>query len=230
MTPTCGPLLRAYNRRRGRDVLQKGCRLWSLLAILWVPLTTTSCGGGSSSQLPDTAPFPYFNETLYFPEGTVDARTEQSAFHGVVSEKQGGRFSGSTNGYARLLPDAPQTGDANFRYFVELGRHTTGSNLYGSYWIGFSYPPGSPRTAIGDGYVMYCPPSQMQVRSAGCAVLLRSLPLAALQFVERPATSILALAIVNEAEGYLTRAKGSFRRKPSDVLSMKLNKFVPQNQ
>lgn len=189
-------------------------RLSSYLPIALLLLTSTSCGEGSSPQLPDTAPFPYFDETLYFREGTVDARIEQSASHGVVSPRRGERFTRTTNAYARLLPDAPQAGDMYVRYFIDLGRHTTGKDLYGSYWIGFSsYAHGSPHTAIGDGYVMYCPPLHMQVSSYGCAVLLRSLPLAAFQFTETPTTSAAALAIVKRAEAFLTRARGSSRQR-----------------
>ncbi|MBB5714166.1 hypothetical protein FHS94_000989 [Sphingomonas aerophila] len=160
--------------------------------------------------MPDSAPFRYFDETLYFQEGTVDARIEQSASRADLSFRKGESSTGWTNAYARLLLDAPQAG-SKVSYFIDLGRHTTGKSLYGSYWIGFSsYPRDSRRIAIGNRYVMYCSPPSM--RSHGCAVLLRSLPLAALQFTETPTTSAEALAIVMKAEGFLTRAKDGRKR------------------
>jgi hypothetical protein len=56
---------------------------------------------------------------------------------------------------------------------------------------------------------MFCPPPRLELPAFNCAVLLRTLPLAAIQFKDRPSTVAEARAMVAQAEGFLTDAKES---------------------
>lgn len=161
--------------------------------VCLLSLAATGCGA-PAPRVPDTAPFHYNGTTLSFPNGTVEARIEEE-------EK--------TNAYARLVPDRPKSGSsAAARYNIDLGRGFTGKSFGGGYWLGFhQYGPNNVQTKLGDGYTMFCPLPDGLRLSFQCAVLLRSVPAAAIQFRAAPLSSEAARSMVADAELYLTRAK-----------------------
>jgi hypothetical protein len=143
--------------------------------------------------VPDDAPFPYHGDVLHFPKGTVSARIEQGDGPGP---------------WARLIPDAPVSGGSLMqRYKIDLGRASTGTDDATGIWLGNQYSSDALRTDLGDGYTLYCQPPERQVPAFDCAVLLRSLPLAAMEFRDRPASSSEARALVDDAEAFLTKAR-----------------------
>lgn len=148
------------------------------------------------TRLPDTAPLKYYGLTLKFPEKTVDSRMEHGEGLGP---------------WVRLIPDAPASREpVKARYYIELGRTSTGKNGSSGFGLGDNfYPSGSPRTDLGDGYVMYC---QTEVRSTpafNCAVLLRSLPFAAIELRDQPQSADEARPLVDDAEAFLQRSKNA---------------------
>lgn len=156
-------------------------------------LAVTGCGKQAPRVL-DTAPFHYYGLTLFFPKGTVEARAEESE---------------RTSTYARLVPDRPKSGNSvDARYNIDLGRWSTGKNTGYGYRLGFQiYPHNSIKTDIGDNYTMICPPPAGSIPAFNCAVLLRSVPLAAIQFNAVPLLPEAARVMVAHAETYLMRAK-----------------------
>jgi hypothetical protein len=133
-----------------------------------------ACGAVEDPALPDTAPFHYNGQVLSFPAGTVDGRIEEGA--------------GEQGSWARLMPDRPTSrGAASERFYIDIGRNDTDEQSVDGYRLGGArFPLGSSRVAIGDKYVMLCPPPGMQDYAFRCAVLLRSLPRAAILFRNEP--------------------------------------------
>ena len=138
---------------------------------------------------PNDAPFKYHGKMLQFPAGTVDGRIDETQ-----------------NPYARLIPKGEITKSI---YFIDLGRPSTGTVQHGLRWLGFlSFSEKSASTDLGGGYSLWCEGDRQEVRS--CAVLLRELPLAAVNFViGEPKGIAQAKSAVAEAESYLRRAKSA---------------------
>lgn len=148
------------------------------------------------AQMPDGAPFKYRGLILRFPEGSVEGRIEEGDGLGP---------------WARLVPDARVSGDAvGAHYYVDLGRSSTGEEGPIGYGLGYGfYPSDALRTNLGDRYVMYCQPPKRKMPAFNCAALLRTLPFAAIQFQDRPASVSEARALVENAETFLAKAKVS---------------------
>ena len=156
-------------------------------------LTATGCGA-PTPRVPDTAPFQYNGTTLSFPKGTVESRIEEGA---------------KKRAYARLVPDRPKSGSpVDARYYIDLGRGFTGKSFGGGYRLGsHQYPSNSVQTKLDKDYTMFCPAPDGLRLFFQCAVLLRSLPAAAIQFKNTPLSPEAARSMVRDAELYLTRAK-----------------------
>jgi len=136
---------------------------------------------------PDDAPFAYYGKLLNFPAGTADGRIDEPR-----------------NPYARLIPKGAITDSI---YFIDLGRPSTGRVESRIRWIGFfSFSEKASSVDLGDGHSLWCEGNTPDVRS--CAVLLRELPLAAVNFViGEPKNISQAKLAVAEAESYLRKAK-----------------------
>ena len=182
-------------------------------------LAATGCEA-PAPRLPDTAPFQYNGTTLYFPKGTVEVRIEEGA---------------KTRAYARLVPDRPKSGSSvDARYYIDLGRGSTGESFGGGYWLGFhQYASNSVQTKIDKNYTMFCPAPDGLRLFFQCAVLLRSVPAAAIQFKNAPLSPEAAQSMVTDAELYLTRARAkkannrTSERRLSDPTPRKALIFVP---
>ncbi|TCP82864.1 hypothetical protein C8J42_1217 [Sphingomonas sp. PP-CE-1A-559] len=177
-------------------------------------LSLAAAGCGSPApKVPDTAPFRYNGTTLTFPKGTVDARIEEGA---------------KKSAYARLIPDLPKSGSpVDARYYIDLGRGHTGKSYAGGYWLGFhQYPSNSVQTKLDKDYTMFCPAPDGLILFFQCAVLLRSLPAAAIQFKNAPLSRESARSMVRDAELYLTRAKT--RRATDRTSERRLSEPTPR--
>ena len=165
-------------------------------AIMGGLLLLAGCQEGAQSerkQIPDDEPFAYQGTKLVFPKGSVDYRSDRRE----VSVE-----------YARLMPDAPPSGFVgDARYKIEIGRHSTGKHGPSGYGLGFGfYTDDAIRLDLGDGYEMFCNPEERRMPFFYCAALLRSLPLAAIEYKSRPASAERARAMIDEAEAYLQQA------------------------
>ena len=182
-------------------------------------LAATGCGA-PAPRVPDTAPFQYDGITLYFPKGTVEARIDEGA---------------KTRAYARLVPDRPKSGSSvDARYYIDLGRGFTGKSSGGGYRLGFNeYPSNSVQTKLDEDHTMFCPAPDGLRLFFQCAVLLRSVPAAAIQFKTAPLSPEVARSMVTDAELYLTRAKAqkatnrTSERRLSEPTPRKPLIFVP---
>lgn len=178
-------------------------RAGGMRSVVALMLLLTGCDERSQTnapaaepQLSDDAPFKYHGMTLRFPKGSVDSRIEE------------GRGLGP---WARLIPDAPASHDAiDARYYIDLGRSYTGEKGPSGYKLGYDfYPPNALRMDLGDAYTLYCQPPERRTPAFNCAALLRSMPFAVIQFRDQPSSANLARELVDDAEAYLTRAKGA---------------------
>jgi hypothetical protein len=182
-------------------------------------LASTGCGA-PAPRVPDTAPFQYNGTILSFPEGTVEARIEEGA---------------KKRAYARLVPDKPKSGSpVDARYYIDLGRGFTGKSFGGGYMLGsHQYTSNSLQTKLDKDYTMFCPAPDGLRLFFQCAVLLQSLPAAAIQFKTAPLSPEAARSMVTDAELYLTRAKAqratdrTSERRLSDPTPRKPLIFVP---
>lgn len=171
------------------------------LAVVAGLVVITGCDDSRVSSHVDAVPqasgngaLHYHGFVLRFPKGTIDA----------ISDEEQWPYP-----YARLMPDAPTSGDAvDARYKIELGRPSTGRQGPSGYGLGFGfYLPNALKTDLGDGYTMYCQPPERRYPAFYCAVLLQALPLAALEIKDEPSSPKAARAMVDEAEEFLENAK-----------------------
>jgi hypothetical protein len=141
-----------------------------------------------------TAPFKYHGETLRFPKGSIDARFDEEVGRGP---------------WARLFPDAASSDQYDgASYYIDLGRPYTGKRRVEGYHLGYAlYSVDAPQTDLGNGYILFCQPPNSETPAFNCAVLLRSLPFAAIQFRDRPSSADRARALVEHAEAFLLSAK-----------------------
>lgn len=177
-------------------------RILLSLAVLII----AGCSSGGSNHAANRQdnsyepPFYYYGLKLKFPIGTVDSRTENEP-------------------WARLLPDSPKSGDAiDARYYIDLGRKGTGTAGAMGYWLGAgSYKSDERVSDLGNNYELYCNKHNHDPLPFTCAVLLRALPLAAIQFRDRPSSPEAARKMVLEAEVFLLKAKGQDFRPIGDA-------------
>ena len=114
------------------------------------------------------------------------------------------------NGSGPFLRLAPNLGDdrsvQKVPYVIDLGRESTGKNLSDGYhYLGFgSYKNGEhSKMQLGDGYIMHCSHPEHQSPAFDCAVLLKRLPFAALEYRQPPTNVAIARKYVDEAERFL---------------------------
>jgi hypothetical protein len=165
------------------------------LAAVALFLLVIGCGDLSRDPRQGfTAPFKYHGETLRFTKGSVDSRFDEGVGLGP---------------WARLYPDAVNSDQYDGApYYIDLGRSDTGKRGVEGYHLGYDlYSSDALQTDLGNGYIMFCQPPNSETPAFNCAVLLRSLPFAAIQFRDRPSSADRARALVEHAEVFLLSAK-----------------------